>query len=295
MAEVKGIYVVTITPFKENGSIDLEYTKKHIDYLISSGVHGLIPLGATGEFSSLTIDERKKYLEFFMEAVAGRVPVIVGAVSQNIDISIEISKHAKSVGASGVMILPAPGLHLSQDEIYNFYAYIDSQIDIPIMLYNNPGSSGVEISAETLDRLVGLRNVSMIKESTGDITKLTRTVDDHGDKLTVFCGCESLAYESFVMGAKAWVCVYGNVAPLMSVALYDLIVNKHDFASARSLITQALPFLRLEEESGELWQVVKYMLELQGKGKTYLRRPRGPISAEAKAAVDAIFAQNPCE
>ncbi len=291
MAEFKGIYVVTVTPFNKDGSIDYAYAEPYLNGLIEAGVHGLLPLGATGEFASLSTEERMEYAEFVMKVVGGRVPVIIGATSQNIDTSIALCNHAKSIGAAGVMILPAPGLHLRQEEIFAFYEYIDSNVDIPIMLYNNPGSAGVGIAPETLERLVALKNVAMIKESTGDIASLTRTVDEHADKLSVFCGCETLAYESFVMGATAWVCVLGNVAPRMAVSLYDLIVNKGDLAQARKLNMQVLPFLRLVEESGELWQVVKYMLEKQGKGSTNLRLPRMPISAESKALADAILQQ----
>ena len=117
MKQIHGIFAVTVTHFQENGEIDYAACAKHINWLIESGVHGLLPLGATGEFSALTLEERKAFAEFAMKEVAGRVPVIIGAVSTNVDVTLEVAKHAASNGANGVMILPPPGLHPSQDEI----------------------------------------------------------------------------------------------------------------------------------------------------------------------------------
>ena len=264
MKQIHGIFAVTVTHFQENGEIDYAACAKHINWLIESGVHGLLPLGATGEFSALTLEERKAFAEFAMKEVAGRVPVIIGAVSTNVDVTLEVAKHAASIGADGVMILPPPGLHPSQDEIYAFYKHISENVALPVMIYNNPGS-------------------------TGDIMRLTRAVDELADRLVIFCGCESLAYESFVMGAKAWVCVLANVAPAQSARLYDLIVNQGKLEEARALYRQILPLLRLTEETGELWQIVKYILKQRGFGTGTLRLPRQPISEGVKAQLDELL------
>ncbi|MFR4119532.1 MAG: dihydrodipicolinate synthase family protein [Bilophila wadsworthia] len=156
MKQIHGIFAVTVTHFQENGEIDYAACAKHINWLIESGVHGLLPLGATGEFSALTLEERKAFAEFAMKEVAGRVPVIIGAVSTNVDVTLEVAKHAASIGADGVMILPPPGLHPSQDEIYAFYKHISENVTLPVMIYNNPGSSGVNILPETLDKIADL-------------------------------------------------------------------------------------------------------------------------------------------
>ena len=134
MKQIHGIFAVTVTHFQENGEIDYAACAKHINWLIESGVHGLLPLGATGEFSALTLEERKAFAEFAMKEVAGRVPVIIGAVSTNVDVTLEVAKHAASIGADGVMILPPPGLHPSQDEIYAFYKHISENVTLPVMM-----------------------------------------------------------------------------------------------------------------------------------------------------------------
>ena len=187
MKQIHGIFAVTVTHFQENGEIDYAACAKHINWLIESGVHGLLPLGATGEFSALTLEERKAFAEFAMKEVAGRVPVIIGAVSTNVDVTLEVAKHAASIGADGVMILPPPGLHPSQDEIYAFYKHISENVTLPVMIYNNPGSSGVNILPETLDKIADLPHMGFLKESTGDIMRLTRAVDELVERNKVVC------------------------------------------------------------------------------------------------------------
>ena len=266
-----------------------------MNWLIESGVHGLLPVGATGEFASLSLQERKAVAEFVVKEVAGRVPVMVGAVSQNVDEVIEISQHAKEIGAKAVMVLSPPALHMSQEEIYTFYETISANVDIDVMVYNNPGSAAVDICPETMARIVKLPNMAYLKESTGDMVRMTRMVDDFGRDIITLCGCECLAFESFVMGAKGWISVLSNIAPKMCVQLYDLVTQKQDLQKARSLYKTLIPMLRHIEESGELWQVTKYALMKQGFGNGVLRSPRLPISAEAKAIVDNLMLKSKFE
>lgn len=291
MNNIHGIFAVTVTHFHQDGSIDYSAISNHIQWLLKAGVHGIMPVGATGEWPALSTDERKQVAEFTMKEVNGKVPVIVGAISPNVDVSVELSKHAGSIGAAGVMILPPPGVHPSQHEIYEFYKYISGKSPLPVMVYNNPGSCGVAVSPETLVKCAQLPNMGFLKESSGDIMRLTRSVDEVGDKLVVFCGCESLAYESFVMGAKAWVCVLSNIAPAMCVKLYNLIVKEHKLAEARQIYRQMLPLLRLLEDTGELWQVVKHALALKGFGTGTLRMPRQPISEEVRVELEKVLKQ----
>ena len=291
MNNIHGIFAVTVTHFNQDGSIDYSAISNHISWLLKSGVHGIMPVGATGEWPALSTEERKKVAEVTMKEVNGKVPVIVGAISPNVDVSVELSNHAGSIGAAGVMILPPPGVHPSQHEIYEFYKYLSGKIPVPVMVYNNPGSCGVAVSPETLMKCAELPNMGFLKESSGDIMRLTRSVDEVGDKLVVFCGCESLAYESFVMGAKAWVCVLANVAPAMCVKLYNLIVKEKNLDEARKVYRQMLPLLRLLEDTGELWQVVKHSLALKGFGTGKLRLPRQPISDGVRIELEKVLKQ----
>lgn len=289
MKKMQGIIAVTVTPFQEDGGIDYEAAGRHVDWLIASGVHGLLPLGATGEFSALSFDERMAYAEFFIERVAGRLPVMVGVVSMNLKETLALAEHASASGADAVMALPSPGLHLSQAEIYEFYRTLSEKVNLPVMVYNNPGSCGVDIEPATMERIAALPRMEYLKESTGDIKRLTRAVDSLGDKMTVLCGCENLAYESFVMGAMGWICVVANVAPRLAVALYDLVGVKKDLSAGREVYRKLLPLLALIEETGELWQVVKYAAHRQGLMGPFVRPPRLPLSSETRAALDKVL------
>ncbi len=288
MSKLNGIFAVTVTHFDADGSINYDACEKHLNWLLESGVHGILPVGATGEFSALSMSERKQYVEFVMKIVGGRVPVCVGAVALKVTDVLELIAHAHEFGASAVMCLP-PALHLSQNEIYQFYKTLSEHAQIPVMVYNNPGSAGFDIEPQTLERIVELPMMDYIKESTGEMQRLTRVVDELDGKIIPFCGCETLAMESFIMGAQGWVCVAANFAPKMCVQIYELSkAGKLD--EARSIYQKLLPFLRLLEDTGELWQVAKYLAHKQGYCSGVLRLPRLPISEAVKSDTDALFA-----
>ncbi len=288
MSKLNGIFAVTVTHFNADGSINYADAEKHLNWLLESGVHGILPVGATGEFSALSMAERKEYAEFVMKTVGGKVPVCVGAVALKVTDVLELVEHAHSIGASAVMCLP-PALHLSQGEIYQFYKTLSENSKVPVMVYNNPGSAGFDVEPETLARIVELPMMEYIKESTGAMQRLTRVVDELDGKIIPFCGCETLAMESFVMGAQGWVCVAANFAPKMCVQIFELS-KAGKLSEARPIYQQLLPFLRLLEDSGELWQVAKYLAHKQGYCSGSLRLPRLPISDAVKADVDALLA-----
>ncbi len=293
MQDLHGVFVVMTTPFLVDGSIDYTGAKKNIKKYIEAGVHGLLPLGATGEFAALSLEERKTFAAFVTEEVKGRVPVCIGAVSQNIGTTLEICQHAHEIQAAGVMVLPPPGLHLNQTEIYEFFKHISQNISLPVMIYNNPGSAGVDIAFDTLEKIAGLPHVACIKESTGDIKRLSLVREKLGHSLTLFCGWEDMAYESFVMGAQGWVCVLGNVAPVMSTRLFELVVKEKNLEKAWDLYTKLLPLLRYIESSGKLWQVVKYAQDCNGFTGGPCRLPRQPLTPEEQKEVKRILEENP--
>ena len=172
-----GVYPVSITPFKENGTFDLRAAKEHVDYLIESGVHGICVWGATGEYQSITLAEHKAYVKEMVPYIKDRVPVIVGCTREMPDEAADLARNAFEYGASAVMILPTYYCHPSQDEIYEYYKYIAEHINGgEIMIYNNPSSAGVEIEKDTYKRLMELDQVCVVKESSGNIRKLQQRV-----------------------------------------------------------------------------------------------------------------------
>ena len=293
MAKMHGVFVVMTTPFTENGEIDYAGARENINWYIESGVHGLLPVGATGEFASLSLEERKEFAEFVIATAAERVPVCIGAVSQNVDTTLEICRHAQEIGASGAMCLVPPGLHLSQEEAYAYFKKISDSVSLPIMVYNNPGSSGVDVEFETMQRIVQLPHMDYLKESTGDIKRLSLIKDQLENDVTVFCGWEDMAYESFVMGAQGWVAVLANAAPQMSARLFELVADEKKYDEAWELYRKMLPLLRYIEGSGKLWQVIKYAMDVQGHVGGICRSPRLPLTDAEKADIERILAEHP--
>ena len=293
MAELHGVFVVMTTPFTEDGAINYEGARNNINWYIESGIHGLLPVGATGEFAALTLQERKDFAEFAVKTAAGRVPVCIGTVSQNVETVLELCKHAHTVGADGVMCLVPPGLHLNQEEAYEYFKLISENVSLPVMVYNNPWSSGVDLEFKTVERISQLPHMEYIKESTGDIKRLTLLKDKLEDGIIPFCGWEDMAFESFLVGAQGWVSVLANVAPTLSAQLFELVNKEKDVDAAWNIYRDVLPLLRYLEGSGKLWQVAKYAMDLQGQCGAFCRAPRLPLNDAEKAEIKAILDAKP--
>jgi len=291
--KLEGVFAVLVTPMTAAGEVDYEALVAHIDYLIEEGgVHGILPLGSTGEYYALTMEERKKIAEVTSEAVRGRLPVVVGANATTTREVIEYCQHAEKCGAAGVL-LAAPYYSLpTDDELFEHYKAVSDAISIPIMLYNFPARSGVDLKPKLVQRLAELDNVQYVKESTGDITRVSDIIRLCGDKITVFCGSDNEALENFVLGAKGWVAGAGNFLPKVHVKLFDLAVKKGDFRTARELYYKLLPILAVLEAGGKYIQFVKACCDLMGHPVGPPRRPLLPANpdevAELKKALDQI-------
>ena len=290
MAHLRGVYVVMVTPFDENERIDYGAYERNIEWLLERGVVGVIPLGSTGEVASLTHEERLEVAEFVLKKVNGRVPVIVGSTAETTAQTIAYTKHAKDHGAAAVLILP-PYYHKPlPEEIVHHYKTIASAVDIPIMLYNNPGTCGVDVQLDTVQELAKIENVQYIKESTGDLKRIRDIIRTCGDDISGFCGSEELALESFLVGAQGWVCVAGNAVPQLTQALFDAVVEENDLAKAREIYEVILPLCHELEASGKLVQVIKYSMSLMGAEGGKVRAPRLPVDPEYAKRLDAIMA-----
>ncbi len=289
MNTFEGVYVVIVTPFRSDGEVDYAGIRTNVEWLVAQGVHGIVALGSTGEFASLEDREKIKVAEAALETVGGRVPVVIGATAETTDKAIRYARQAKEMGSAGVLVLPSYYYTPNQAEIHVHYQRLSESVEIPIIVYNNPWSSKVDIKPETVARLAELPNVACIKESTGDIKRITeiRTLTD--DRITIFCGWEDLAYESFLMGAKGWVCVIGNIMPKPAVALFDSIVVHRDLERGWELYKEMLPMLRYLEYEGKTQQTLKYVLDKKELVGGSCRGPRLPLQEEDKARIDALL------
>jgi 4-hydroxy-tetrahydrodipicolinate synthase len=275
MAEFEGCYTVMLTPFTEDGEkIDVAAARRFIDWQIKEGVPGLIPLGSTGEFLSVADDERTQLVETIVDQAKGRVPVIVGTAAEWANDAVRYSREAERLGADGVMVIPPFYASPTKDELFEHYRQIAEAISIPIMVYNNPFTSNVDLKPAFVARLGQLDNVRYIKESSGDISRVREIERLSDGKVTVFAGYH--AYDSIVLGAKGWVSVCGNIVPRLSSDLYRITGIEGDLIKGRELYHRLLPLL--DAISGDLYvSATKAAMKLVGMSMGEPRLPRLPL------------------
>ena len=270
----KGSYTVMVTPFKADGSLDETTLRKFVDWQIEHGTHGLIPLGSTGEFLSQTAEERRRVAAIVVEQARKRVPVIVGTAAEWTQEAVAFSREAQEVGADGVMIVPPYYSSPTPDELFEHYRKIGEALSIPIMVYNNPFTSNVDLKADLVARLSEIDNVRYIKESSGDPHRTTRILDACGDRMTVFAGYHP--WEGFRIGAKGYVSVFANIAPALSRALYEETVNSLDIGSGWAVYRKVLPLM--DAIAGDLYVgATKAAMGLIGMPVGNPRPPRLPL------------------
>ena len=274
-----------VTPFGNDEEIEIEGFKSNIDYYIENRVHGLVVGGSTGEFATLHPEELKKIIKVAVDQVNGRVPLLAGTAHCSTRYAIELSRYAENVGADGLLIVPPFYSLPSEKAIYEHYSAISSAVNIPIMLYNNPFTSKVDMKPELIAKLSKLRNITHVKESSSDITRIWKIRALTDDKLTVFCGADNLALESFVMGARGWICVAANILPRECADLYNLAVVQGDLEKAAKLYNRLLPLCNLLEDTGMFAGLSKAGLDLLGRSGG---RPRKPMLPPGHDEIDRL-------
>ena len=222
--QFRGSYTVSVTPFTEDGSaIDTQSWKKFLDWQLACGVPGIIVLGTTGEFLTVTDDERRQLVAATVEHINGRMDVLVGSMNAHTPNAVRYSREAEELGADGLMILPPYYYTPTEDEIFNYYRSICEAVSIPIMLYNNPFTSHVDISAKLVGRLTrAFENVRYIKEASMDVGRVFDIVEETGGVMNVFAGERPV--ESYLLGAVGYVNPFGNYIPYSTSRMWDLLV-----------------------------------------------------------------------
>lgn len=280
--QFQGIYAVVVTPFYEDGTFDVESAKKNLDWLIEQGVQGVCILGATGEYQSISDEEHMAYVKEIVPYVKDRVSVIVGASRERPEDVVKLVNNIKECGAHAAMVLPSFYCHPAQDEIVEHYRYIEEQTQFPIVAYNNPGSAGIEIGQDAFRQIMALPYTAIVKESSGSMQKLTEVLIDAPEKVSVFCGSDNLAYESFADGACGWICMLANVAPKQCVDLYQAVYVEEDLKKGKEIYKEILPALNVLESFPKPVQALKYGLSKKGLNGGYVRRPRMELNEEEK-------------
>ncbi|MBO68648.1 MAG: 4-hydroxy-tetrahydrodipicolinate synthase [Acidiferrobacteraceae bacterium] len=287
MKKLRGTYTVILTPFTEDGSaINESMLRWLVDFQISEGIHGIITLASNGEFLSLSDEERHQVASIVVDQAAGRVPVVVGTAAESTTDVIRYTKDAESLGADAAMVLTPYYCWIDENEIYAHYRQIAEAVSLPIMLYNHPASTVLDMKPPLIARLAEIDNISYIKESTTDTRRVYQINDICGDKITVFAGY--LGYESFMVGAEGWVSVCANIMPSKSAQMFELAVDRNDKDAAWSVFKELVPII---DFLGDHLYVhgMKAAFKMMGRDMGNPRPPRLPLPADKEPELRAIL------
>lgn len=275
------------TKFTEEGQLDLVMFEKNIKAQIDAGVTGIILGGTLGEASTLTKEEKEVLINTTLKIVEGKIPVIVNIAEQTTSEAIALAKRAEELGVNGLMLLPPMRYKATDHETVVYFKEIAKSTSLPIMIYNNPVDYKIEVTLDMFEELLKLENIQAVKESTRDISNVTRIRNRFGDRLKVLCGVDTLALESLVAGADGWVAGLVVAYPEETVAIYKL-VKAGRIEEALIIYRWFMPLLELDI-SPQLVQNIKLAEVATGLGTENVRAPRLPLQGTERERVLAII------
>ncbi len=282
-----GVMPAVTTKFTNEDTLDLEMFKLNIDAQLEAGVHGIILGGTLGEASTLSDEEKSTLVRTAVEHVQGKVPVIMNIAEQTTKGAIAAAAQAEEDGASGLMMLPPMRYKASDRETVVYFKEVARSTKLPIMVYNNPVDYGIEVTLDMFEELLEEENIQAVKESTRDLSNITRIKNRFGNRLKILSGVDTLSLESLLMGADGWVAGLVCAFPKETVAIYEL-VRAGKYEEARDIYRWFLPLLELDINS-LLVQNIKLAEVATGIGTENVRAPRLPlIGEERKRVLDII-------
>lgn len=283
----KGVYPAITTKFTADDKLDLEAFGKNLEFQLEAGIHGIILGGSLGEASTLTEEEKSTLIAYTKKEVNGRIPVIMNIAEQSTKGAIAAAQQAKADGADGLMLLPPMRYAADDRETVQFFREVASSTPLPIILYNNPADYKIFITLDMLDLLKDLDNIQAVKESSRDISNITRMRNKFGDRFNILTGVDTLGMESVVMGADGWVAGLVCAFPRETVAVFEL-VKAGKIAEALEIYRWFLPVLELDV-STKLVQNIKLAEKLVGLGNENVRAPRLPlVGAEREKVLNIL-------
>ncbi len=243
MTQFKGAYVAIVTPFTDAGEINEKELVDLIEFQITGGTHGIVPCGTTGESATMSHEEHHKVVELTIKTVNGRVPVIAGSGSNSTAESIELTRHAKEAGADGALMITPYYNKPSQEGLYQHFKAVAEAVDIPIILYNVPSRTSINMLPATVARCAQIPNIVGIKEATGDMNQVSEVIRLCPDDFTVLSGDDFTSMATVAIGGKGVISVSSNVAPADMAALMEAALND-DFARARQIHYKMFPLFQ---------------------------------------------------
>lgn len=279
----KGSLVALITPMRDDGSLDEKAYAEFVDWQISEGTQGLIPVGTTGESPTLSHDEHKHVIEWCIDQTRGRVPVIAGAGSNSTAEAVDFARHAEKAGADAVLIVTPYYNKPTQEGMYQHFKAINDAIGIPIIIYNIPGRSVIDMSVDTMKRLFDCKNIAGVKDATANMVRVSQQRAELGDGFNQLSGEDGTCLGFMAHGGHGCISVTSNVAPRLC-AEFQSACLKGDYATALKLQDKLMPLhqhLFVETNPSP----AKYALSLLGKISDEVRLPMVPLSDKSKAIV----------
>ncbi len=283
---LKGSMVALITPFR-NGAVDDKAFQSFVEWQIGQGTHGVIPVGTTGESPTLSHAEHKHVVELCIEVAKGRIPVIAGTGSNSTEEAIDFTRHAKEAGADAALVVTPYYNKPTQEGLYQHYKAINDAVDLPIVIYNIPGRSVVDMSIATMARLAKLPNIVGVKDATNDLARPLRTRAEIGDDFSMLSGEDATVLAFLAQGGDGCISVTANVAPRACADMHEAW-QKGDTAAAMKINARLLPLhdaMFCEASPAP----VKYAASLIGKSSTEVRLPLVPASPQAQETVRAAM------
>ncbi|HYG77460.1 MAG TPA: dihydrodipicolinate synthase family protein [Planctomycetota bacterium] len=271
----KGVFPAVTTQFKKDQSLDLDGTARHIDALIGSGVTGLVMLGSLGENAALEPEEKRRVMQAAIKAAAGRVPVLSGIAECSTAAACRYARDMELLGANGLMVLPAMVYKSDARETIAHFRAVANASDLPIICYNNPLAYGVDITPEMFAELADQKTLVAIKESSGNVRRITDIINLVGKRYILFTGVDDLALESILLGADGWIAGVGLAFPRENQHLWDLAAAG-EWEKARELYRWYMPLLHLDIPL-KFVQYIKLAIQECGLGSEWVRAPRLPL------------------
>jgi len=283
----KGVMPAVTTKFTANDELDLDLFAVNIKAQLNAGVHGIVLGGTLGEASTLDDEEKRILTRETVNLVEGKVPVLINIAEQTTKGAIAVAHKAEEDGATALMMLPPMRYKADDREVVTYFGAVAQETALPIMIYNNPVDYKIEVTLDMFDQLLKYDNIQAVKESTRDISNVTRIKNQFGDRLKIMCGVDTLALESLLMGADGWIAGLVDAFPVETVAIYEL-QRVGRIQEAVAIYRWFLPLLELDINP-QLVQNIKLAEVHTGIGSEYVRAPRLSLVGEERERVLGII------
>ena len=283
----RGVYPALLTPFTAEGTIDYEMFKKNFLAQVDAGVSGVIIAGSLGETSTLSTREKYDLLVFAKQHMPLHVPVILNIAEQTTVEAVSAAKEAERLGADGLMLLPPMRYRASDREVVEYFKTVAAATSLSIMIYNNPVDYAIQVTVDMFEQLEACANIDAVKESTRDLTNITRMINRFGDRFKILGGVDTIALESQLVGAHGSVAGLVDAFPRETVAIYRL-AQAGRLEEALAIYRWFMPLLELDIHP-RLVQYIKLAATAEGLSNEYVRAPRLPLEGEERARVQKII------